>query len=286
MRQAFGGFQLTPAVKNLLIINGLMYLATVTLANTIDFNRLFALHLWFASDFYPHQFITHIFMHGSTMHLFMNMFTLWMFGTMLEQVWGTKRFLIYYMLTGIGAAFMYYGVDYWEIRHIYAPFDNAIANPTVENIRTFVAYCGGLDGIQRYMDFEMMDAYRNFRDTYNGIMENPQEASAIALQSAGFFAAKVKASVANLHIMLGASGAVFGILLAFGMLFPNMKIMLLIPPIPMKAKYLVMFFAVFELYRGLANSPDDNVAHFAHLGGMVVGFIILKYWRSMGIGRR
>lgn len=286
MRQGFGGFQLTPAVKNLLIINGLMYFATISLVNVVDFNRLFALHLWFATDFYPHQFITHIFMHGSTMHLFMNMFTLWMFGTMLEQVWGTKRFLIYYMLTGIGAAFMYYGVDYWEIKNIYIPFDDAIANPTAENIRAFVAYCGGLDGIQRYVDFEMMDAYRSFRETYGNIMENPDGASAISLQSAGIFAAKVKASVANLRIMLGASGAVFGILLAFGMTFPNMKVMLLIPPIPMKAKYLVMFFAVFELYRGMANSPDDNVAHFAHLGGMVVGYIILRYWRSMGIGRR
>ncbi|MEZ4887035.1 MAG: rhomboid family intramembrane serine protease [Chitinophagales bacterium] len=283
MRQGFGGFQLTPAVKNLLIINGLMYLATVSLVN-VDFNRLFALHPWFASDFYPHQFITHIFMHGSTMHLFMNMFTLWMFGTMLEQVWGTKRFLIYYMLTGIGAALMYYGVDYWEIKNTYIPFDNAIANPTVENIRAFVNYAHGLDGMQQYLDFDMMDAYRSFRESYTNIMQNPDGANTISLQAAGVFAAKVKASFANFHTMLGASGAVFGILLAFGMTFPDMKIMLLIPPIPMKAKYLVALFAVFELYRGMANAPDDNIAHFAHLGGMVVGFFILRYWRSMGVG--
>ena len=286
MRQGFGGFHLTPAVKNLLIINGLMFLATVSLANTIDFKSLFALHPWFASNFYPHQFITHIFMHGDTMHLFMNMFTLWMFGTMLEQVWGTKRFLIYYMLTGIGAAFLYYGVDYWEIKEAFLPFDNAIANPTIENIRRFVTYAHGLDGMQKFIDFDMVDDYRNFRETYTNIMQNPDGASTISLQSAGAFTAKFKASFASGHSMLGASGAVFGILLAFGMLFPDMKIMLLIPPIPMKAKYLVACFAVFELYRGISNAPDDNVAHFAHLGGMLVGFLILRYWRSMGVGGR
>ncbi len=286
MRTGFGGYQLTPAVKNLLIINVLTFLATMTLADTINLNHLFALHLWFATDFYPHQFITHIFMHGDTMHLFMNMFTLWMFGTLLEQVWGTKRFLIYYMLTGVGAALIYYGVNYWEVSDMYRPFDAAIANPTKENIIAFVSYCGGLEGIERYIDFDMMGSYRNFRDTYASITSSPDGGSSIALQSAGVFAGKVKASIANYNYMLGASGAVFGILLAFGMTFPDMKIMLLIPPIPMKAKYLVMFFAAFELYRGIANSPDDNVAHFAHLGGMIVGFIILRYWRSMGVGGR
>ncbi|MFK7908133.1 MAG: rhomboid family intramembrane serine protease [Chitinophagales bacterium] len=283
MRQGFGGFQLTPAVKNLLIINVLTYLATVSLLGIFDLNRFFNLHLWFASDFYPHQFITHIFMHGDEMHLLMNMFALWMFGTMLERTWGTKRFLIYYMLTGIGASLMYYGVNYMEIRHVFDPLNMAIANPNPQNIYNMVNAYGGLEKIQQHMDFDMMDSYKAFAVNYNDIIQNPVDASPIALQSAGAFAVKLKASIANFSTMLGASGAVFGILLGFGMSFPNMTIQLIIPPIPMKAKYLVAMFAIFELYRGMANAPDDNVAHFAHLGGMVVGFLILKYWPSMGV---
>ena len=186
-----------PAVKNRLIINALVFFALTT-PQIGDFIFTFGA-LWPLGNprFEIWQLVTYMFLHGGMGHLFFNLFALWIFGQAIENFWGTKRFVMYYFLTGIGAA----------IIHMFIGGGGA---PTV-----------------------------------------------------------------------GASGAVFGILLAFGMMFPERYIMLLIPPIPIKAKYFVMIFGAIELFSGVMR-PGSGIAHFAHLGGMVVGFGLIKYWGLKG----
>lgn len=186
-----------PAIKNLLIINGLAFFALTT-PQLGDFLFMFGA-LWPLGSprFEIWQLVTYMFLHGGIGHLIFNLFALWIFGQAIENFWGTKRFVIYYFLCGIGAA----------IIHMFIGGGGA---PTV-----------------------------------------------------------------------GASGAVFGILIAFGMMFPERYIMLLIPPIPIKAKYFVMIFGAIELFSGVMR-PGSGIAHFAHLGGMIVGFILIKYWGIKG----
>lgn len=186
-----------PAVKHLLIINGLIFLA---LGTPVFYQLLMEYGaLWPVGSglFYPWQLITYMFLHASFGHVIFNLFALWIFGQSIENFWGTNRFVIYYFLTGMGAALL----------HMWIGGGGA---PTV-----------------------------------------------------------------------GASGAVYGILLAFGMMFPDRYIMLLIPPIPIKAKYFVLIFGVIELFSGVMR-PNSGIAHFAHLGGMVVGYILIKYWGLKG----
>ena len=227
-----GNFNELPVVvKNLLIINGLLFLATISLNNLgIDLVKIFGLHQFQSPDFRPHQLITHLFMHGNFTHLFFNMFALWMFGKILENIWGEKRFLIYYMITGIGAAFIHLMISQYQIISI----SNQI--PELVNI--------AIEG--RY---------------------NPS----IPLSK--------KLTQLIITPTVGASGAVFGLLLAFGMLFPN-ALLYLYFAIPIKAKYFVIGYGILELYAGISNNPADNVAHFAHLGGMIFGYFLIKYWKK------
>lgn len=229
-----------PVVKNLLIINVLFFLATVLLERQgINITSYLGLHYIESNQFYPHQLITYMFMHGSVMHIFFNMFAVWMFGRVLEQVWGPKRFLIYYMATGIGAGIIQLIVAYVRL----IPLRDLVSQEEMELI------------ISQGYDI---------------------------IQSRKYFSDPISQQVNILFNIgtVGASGAVFGILLAFGMLFPNTELMLLFPPIPIKAKWFVIFYGIFELYAGFANNPNDNVAHFAHLGGMLFGFILIKYWNA------
>lgn len=231
--------QLPTVVKNLLIINGLCFLATYSLENIgWDIFQLFGLHSFQSPDFKPHQLITHLFLHANFTHLFFNMFALWMFGKILENVWGEKKFLIYYMVTGIGAALIHLGVNWYEIWKIQLQL-----HP--EAINTVLTEGGNI-----------LSRGQNFADPLVGKL--------------------------NLLIRtptVGASGAVFGVLLAFGMLFPN-ALLYIYFAIPVKAKYFVIIYGIIELYSGLSNNPADNVAHFAHLGGMIFGFVLLKYWQK------
>lgn len=210
---------LPPVVKNLLIINGLFFLAYITLSQLgiLNLNDFLGLHYFGADDFKPVQYITYMFLHANIEHLFFNMFALFMFGKTLETVWGGKKFLIYYLITGIGAALIQTIVVHFEVTAILNEYQLTPLNP-------------------QYQDF------------------------------------------LNAHLTVGASGAVFGILLAFGMLFPDVRLMLLIPPIPIKAKYFVIGYGVLELYLGMTD--NGNVAHFAHLGGMLFGFILIKLWKN------
>ncbi len=234
------GFSLIPpVVKNLLIINGLFFLATMGLGSSmnIDLVRWLGLHSLESPNFQPFQLVSHMFMHGGMTHILFNMFALWMFGSTLENYWGGKRFLVYYMITGLGAAAMQMAVNETQIFL-------AAAQMTYEQVMMVEEEGLGLLMTGRnYIDPVMAN--------YNHLVNTP---------------------------MVGASGAVFGLLLAFGMSFPN-AIIYLYFAIPIKAKYFVMLYGLFELYSGVSNS-GGNIAHFAHLGGMFFGFFLILYWRK------
>jgi membrane associated rhomboid family serine protease len=183
-----------------------------------------------------------MFMHGNMGHIFFNMFALWMFGYSLENVWGGKRFLTYYMVTGLGAAALHMTINYWEAMQLQSELlANGYSMESLMELRSVPAYqMGG----------------------YPGLVQN--------------YISKYQIPT------VGASGAVFGILLAFGMMFPNTRIYLYFA-FPIKAKYFVIGYGLLELFNGLANDPSSNVAHFAHLGGMLFGFLLIKYWRNRGL---
>ena len=269
---------LPPVIKNLLIINGLFFLATMAAGSAfnIDLNKILGLHYVFASDFRPFQYITYMFMHSSTdfKHILFNMFALWMFGNAIENVWGSKRFLIYYMLTGVGAAIIYTFWIHIEISPVVNAVDYFLANPSLEG---FSAFRNSSHFI--VANYEIQNSFNDFVNTYNRLITTDKNA---ALQEAIRFMSDYKESYMNAHTIVGASGAVYGILLAFGMMFPN-QIIYLYFAIPVKAKWLVLGFGALELYSGISNNPGDNVGHFAHLGGMLVGLVIILYWKKKGI---
>lgn len=247
MSQRPTSFKLLPdVIKNLLIINGLFFLGTLVIGSTFKFDlgQYLGLYMPGSPNFQPYQLITHMFMHSSTSytHILFNMFALWMFGYALENVWGAKRFLIYYLVTGFGAAALHLGINYFEAMSLHS---------------------------------QLLD----MGYTSSQLAQYIQEYSQPGIYSTGW-PEELKQYMFKFNIpTVGASGAVFGILLAFGMMFPNTYIYLYFA-IPVKAKYFVMAYGAFELYNGIANDPTSNVAHFAHLGGMLFGFLLLKYWQK------
>ena len=227
--------------KNLLAINVLMFLALyVAGEHGIDLNSILGLHFFMSDGFQPYQLVTYMFMHGSITHLFFNMFALYMFGRTLEYMWGPKRFLVYYLLAGIGAALVQEAVG-------------------------LVRYNIALDGMSPY---EVQEVFERGLDAMR--------------QGMNF----VDPSLGKLNLVLnsttvGASGAIYAILLGFGMLFPNEQMFVFPIPFPIRAKYFVIGYAVLEFYLGVSGTAD-GVAHFAHLGGMLFGFLLILYWRKKG----
>ena len=210
-------------------------------------------------------------MHGDFGHIIFNMFALWMFGYVLENVWGPKRFLIYYLITGIGAALIHYLVFYLvDARPVISALNTFLANPSNDALKLI------LDdpNIFKPVSKEVVSHYQAFAGSYNNLIySNPN----LALQEGINFVSQYKIDFLNAPNVIGASGAVFGILLAFGMMFPNSVIYLYFA-IPIKAKYFVMLYGALELYMGFSGA-QSNVAHFAHLGGMIFGFFLIKYWK-------
>ncbi|ALI98075.1 rhomboid family intramembrane serine protease [Rufibacter tibetensis] len=248
---------ITPMVRNLLILNVLMYFFTDRLFP----QELFALHDIRSDLFRPHQFVTHMFMHGNIMHLFGNMFSLFIFGPLLERYWGEMRFLTFYLITGLGASLLYSAVRFYEISQVIDGVALFMQNPDPIDFKNLLETAGvNLRGMESFL----VEFNRNPTD--------PQ-----LVTQAKAFSERLSDVMVN-SPMLGASGAVFGILMAFGMLFPNTELMLLFFPIPIKAKYFVLMYGAFEVYSGLNRMPGDNVAHFAHLGGMLFAYILLKLW--------
>jgi len=268
-----GGFRvLPPVVKNLLIINGLFFLATIATGSQFGFDLtdILGLHYFAAEKFSPYQFITYMFMHGGLMHLVFNMFALWMFGNALENIWGPKRFLIYYLITGIGAAITHYVVFYFEISPVITAINGYLNNPSNESLNLFL----NSDHF-KVTSYAIQDSFNMFRGEYNTLINsNPSK----ALQLSVDFMTQYKVDFLNAPVVVGASGAVFGILLAFGMTFPNSLIYVYFA-IPVKAKYFVMIYGAIELFSGVMDT-GSNVAHFAHLGGMIFGYFVLLYWKK------
>ncbi|MFI3263105.1 MAG: rhomboid family intramembrane serine protease [Rikenellaceae bacterium] len=259
-------FNTPPIVKGLLVINIVIYGLQSLLPNGMGalITEHLGLHYFGSPLFRVYQIFTHIFLHGSFAHLFSNMFALWMFGKLLEFEISSKRFLIYYTICGIGAALLHSGIVALEISSVQESVAAFLSNPTPEMFDALVV--DNFKGIAVQEDF------------LNNWYEMPENANYIqsAINAAnGLMARNIDT------VTVGASGAIFGILLAFGMMHPNDRIMLLIPPIPMKAKYFVLGYALIELYLGLADA-SSNIAHFAHLGGMIFGFFILRYWKKTG----
>jgi membrane associated rhomboid family serine protease len=232
---------LPPVVKNLLIVNVLFYVATLVLGKTmqIDLTDYLGLHYFASPHFATYQFVSYMFMHNPAdfSHILFNMFALWMFGTVLEQVWGPKKFLIYYMITGIGAGLIQLLVIYIQVRNI----ETSLSPDLIDQVRE--------------TGFQLLQNGQNFGDPLLGKLN----------------------ALYNMSTM-GASGAVFGLLLAFGMLFPNSLIYLYFF-IPIKAKWFVIIYGAIELFSGVYNT-GSNVAHFAHLGGMIFGFFLIIYWKK------
>lgn len=211
---------LPPVTKNLLIINVLLFMATVVGERYgIDLTNSLGLHFFMASDFALWQPFTYMFMHSGFTHLFFNMFAVWMFGRTMEYTWGSRRFMIFYLVCGLGAALTQEAVQYIE-------YATQLSHYSQVNL--------GYEVVP-------MAEYLNMLNT------------------------------------VGASGAVFGILLGFGMTYPNERLFVFPLPMPIKAKFFVIGYAVIELLSGL--NDGDNVAHFAHLGGMVFGFFLILYWK-------
>lgn len=214
---------LPTVTKNLLIINVLCFFGMLVAKRYgIDVENLLGLHFFLASDFNLSQLISYMFMHANFQHIFFNMFAVWMFGRVLEQIWGPKRFLTYYLICGIGAGLIQELVQYLEYAFTLSNYDSVN-----------LGIAGGIIPMEEYL---------------------------------------------NMMTTVGASGAVYGILLAFGMLFPNSQMFIFPLPFPIKAKYFVIGYAVLELFLGLGGG--DGVAHFAHLGGMLFGLILIIYWRK------
>jgi membrane associated rhomboid family serine protease len=211
---------LPPVIKNLIILNGLMFLAQQVFSEWMYTNL--ALYYFDSPFFQPVQLVTHMFMHGSLMHIFFNMFALWMFGSALENVWGPKRFLLFYFITAFGAVILHQAVQAYQLYQAVGSFtlsDNATGTQAQAEV-------------------------------VQSVFGNP---------------------------VVGASGALFGVLAAFGLLFPNTMIYIYFL-LPMKAKYFILIYIALEVYLGFANNPGDNIAHFAHLGGALFGFIMIKVW--------
>lgn len=266
-----GRFQILPTVvKNLIIINAILVLAQFVIGKYgIDLADYLGLHYWKSDLFKPWQFVTHMFMHGSytnlsltISHIFFNMFTLWMFGSVLENVWGPKRFLIFYLICGVGAAILHLLVLSWGYGQLSADVAAYQQAPGLESFTAFVEEYG----LMRLEPFNNLVNYWQMHP----MADLSNESSSLAYQ---YMDAKFNEAT------VGASGAVFGILFAFGFLFPN-TLLYIYFLVPIKAKYVVGAFALYELFGGISNSAGDNVAHFAHLGGMLVAFILLKVWNK------
>ena len=263
------GFSLLPpVVKNLLIINGLFFLATVTLENRfqIDLAKIMGLYYFGSELFQPYQFITYMFLHADFQHILYNMFALWMFGYLLENVWGSKRFLTFYVLTGIGAAITQTVVGHFHYSSIDSALFTYIQAPNID------AFLGFIKSNIRNIDQNYLNELNSFVSQWSADPQNSEHLnqSIVYLQDL----ARLNMNVPT----IGASGAVYGILLAFGMMFPNMLVYVWFL-FPVKAKWIVIAYGAIELFSGFSNNPNDNVAHFAHLGGMVFGFFLIIYWR-------
>ena len=226
-----------PVVKNLIAINIMLWLASVVAPGLLhrfgvntELSDILGMHYWASSKFNAAQLITYMFMHAGFEHILFNMFALYMFGGILERLWGPKRFLFYYLVTGIGAAI-------------------------VQQLFWTIEFHSALTAINHAISTDLVNA-QSLIEQKRQFLDSPY------------------------FITIGASGAVFGLLLAFGWIFPNQELYVMFIPIPIKAKYFVFFYGIVELFMGVAQFSGDSIAHFAHLGGMLFGAILIIIWKK------
>lgn len=246
-----------PVVKNLLAINLILWLATFVLPSVfrkwgIAFNLtdILGMHYWASEKFNAAQMLTYIFMHGGFNHMFFNMFAVYMFGSALENYWGSQKFLIYYLITGVGAGIvqqLFWTVEY---QSLLMAMNDAISANSGAVLLPFEA------DLSKYFQISGLSAF--------GMSDLTE----------------MKRMFLDAPITVGASGSVFGLLLAFGWLFPEARLMMLFFPVPIKARVFVLIYGVMELFLGVANFTGDNVAHFAHLGGMLFGVLMILFWKK------
>ncbi|RZK53893.1 MAG: rhomboid family intramembrane serine protease [Pedobacter sp.] len=218
---------ITPVVKNLLIINVIFFIATYILRQQIDLEQYLSVFYFDSPFFKVWQPITYMFMHGSVTHIFFNMFALYSFGSILEAHWGGKRFINFYLITGLGALALQWGVQAFEVYQLTGSVFNNLSTLSVTDVADV----------------------KTLQQIYFGPM-------------------------------VGASGAIFGLLVAFAMLYPNLEMYIMFIPVPVKAKYIIPVYIVIELFLGVARFEGDSIAHFAHLGGALIGFILVKIWKN------
>lgn len=245
-----------PVVKNLLAINIILWLASIVLPGFLrrwgietDLNDILGMHYWGSEKFNLSQLITFGFMHGGFSHVFFNMFAVYMFGSALENFWGSRKFLTYYIITGIGAGIVQQIFWTVEYQSLINAMNEAIAANTGAVLVPFEAELAKYFRLSSLASFDAVS-----------ILE-------------------MKNMLMNLPVTVGASGSVFGLLLAFGWLFPETRLMMLFFPVPIKARVFVLIYGVMELFLGVANFSGDNVAHFAHLGGMLFGILMILFWK-------
>lgn len=258
--------QITPVVKNLIIINVALFVGGLFFPG-LDLSHNFALYYIADENFMPVQFVTYMFLHADFFHVLFNMLVLFFIGGFIERFFGQKRFLIFYLVAGIGAALIYTGFNFYQNYNQQSKVDTYLESPAPGK---FVSV---LKDFKHQRGFRK-DYYYRIAQSYS---ENPENTQL-----------KQKSREIVQHLwnnygyarMVGASGAIYGILVAFAMLFPNTQLMLFPIPVPVKAKYFVPFLLVISFVMGMQDNPNDNIAHFAHIGGAISGFILLKIWQS------
>ena len=233
-------------------------------AQGVNLGSLLGAHYFGTPLFQPYQLVTHFFMHasilaknGGFLHIFMNMYILVMFGSFLERLWGPKRYFILYIAAALGSILLYNGVGFFQILELKNTIHNSDA---IAALNGLLKETGG-----NITDQNLMEIAQRY-----GITTQVQ------------FDALADYTIKSIVPMVGASGAIFGLLAAFAILFPNTQLMLLFPPIPIKAKWLIGGYFVFEVYNSFQNNAGDNVAHLAHVGGAIVGAILVLIWRRTG----
>lgn len=233
--------QLTPAIKHLIIINAILFFAPQLL--NLDLTNILALHFPQNDHFGFWQYATHMFMHGSVAHILFNMYGLWAFGTPLEQMWGKNKFLFFYFSAGIGAGLIYTLVNYYQFNGIFQQLLNlGLSSNDIQEILTSGRY-----------NNEIITLGSKQMSEFYSLYHTPA---------------------------VGASGAVYGVLVAFALAFPNAKLAMIFFPVPVAAKYFVPLIIISDLFFGLTKYSIGNVAHFAHVGGAIIGFIIAWYWKK------
>ncbi len=259
-------YRITDVVKHLLIINILLAAATWMFPHWTEF---LALYYPQSDKFHPVQVVSHFFMHAGVMHLFFNMYALFMFGPPIETLYGPKRFLFYYLFCAFGAALLHSLYNWYDFSQLQAAIDAFRSAPSY-------------------------DTYWEFFNQVNMNVLTESGKSSVEAASQALLQGDMQYAGQSTQLMetilerkmdvpaVGASGAIYGLLLAFGMQFPNAELMLIFLPIPIKAKYFIPLLMAAEFYFGTQNFAWDNIAHFAHLGGALSGFLLILYWRKTG----